>query len=80
MNIRSLAPNQTEVELANHNYVFISYSTPVAAFVVGEGVWREDSSSSRTTAKHITRWINANFPSATVTKVPREDIKALLPD
>ena len=79
MKLRNIAVNQTEIALPNGTYIFFSYATPVAAFIPGTGVWREEDSSSRTTAKHITQWATRNFPGATVTKVPVEEIETLLP-
>lgn len=78
MRIKSLAKNQTEVESKDGVYVFVSYETPVAAFVPGQGILREDRSSSVTTARHVNKWIAANFPTATLTLVNREEIAALL--
>jgi hypothetical protein len=69
MMIANIGRNMTEVDKGSGVYVLISYSTPVAAFVPGEGVLfqREGKASSRTTAKHINKWAAAEF-SDNVTK------------
>ena len=66
MKIRARATNQTVLTLKSGVTVFVSYDTPVAAWIPGSAwpgfgpraeVWREADSSSRTTAKHINRWL-----------------------
>lgn len=76
MNIRPVGSNMTEVEIDGIT-VLVSYSTPVAAFVPGQGVLRTEKFFSRTTSKHITKWINANFLTATQTSVAQTDIEQL---
>ena len=63
MKIASIGSNMTEVDKGSGVYVLISYSTPVAAFVPGEGVLyqREGMASSRTTARHINKWWFSEF-------------------
>lgn len=78
MKFKQIGSNRTEVETKEGVYVLISYETPVAAFIPGEGVWREDTSSSRTTAKHINQWIRDQCPNATQTPKPREEIAELI--
>lgn len=76
MKIRPAGSNMTEVEIDGVT-VLVSYSTPVAAFVPGQGVLRTEKWFSRTTSKHITKWINANFPTATQTTVAQADIEQI---
>lgn len=76
MKIKPAGSNMTEVEI-DGTTVLVSYSTPVAAFVPGQGVLRTEKWFSRTTSKHITKWINANFPTATQTTVAQADIEQI---
>lgn len=57
MKLKSLAVNQTEIEFANGITVFFSYQTPVAAFDPGVGYVRTNHKWSRTTSKHINKWL-----------------------
>jgi hypothetical protein len=67
--IRSIAANQTEVTIGGNRF-FVSYETPVACYMDGT-YYKEDSSSSRTTARHINKWLgSAEQPVL----VPRERI------
>ena len=54
--LRPIATNQNEIAFANGNIVFFSYSTPVAAFVPGEGYIKTSVFYSTTTSKHINKW------------------------
>ena len=75
MIIRSVAPNQTELERDDEIY-FVSYETPVAAFVPGVGVLRESQSSSRTTARHINQFLERHgIADCTTLLVDREKIR-----
>lgn len=77
-NIKNIGSNKTEVQV-NERFILISYETPVAAFLPGQGVVRESVSSSRTTAKHINQWIRSEFGEGVTERyVPREDIAKLL--
>jgi hypothetical protein len=66
--IRSIAANQTEVTLGGRRF-FVSYETPVAAYMDGT-YYVEDSSSSRTTARHINKWLAGTLQDPV--PVPRE--------
>lgn len=56
MKVKNIGANKTVIELENGNQVFISYETPVAAFISGRGYIKTDKSWSVTTSKHITQW------------------------
>lgn len=56
MKIEIAGPNQTEVTLDNGNVVLVSYQTPVAALIKGE-YFRTEVIHSKTTQRHINRWI-----------------------
>ena len=57
MKIKSLNANQTEVSLSNDTVVFVSYETPVAAYVPEKGIVVTDKKYSKTTSKHINQWV-----------------------
>ena len=59
MKLSPIAANQTQVELKNGTVVLFSYKTPVAAFVPGQGYVRTKTQYSRTTSKHINKWVRA---------------------
>lgn len=54
--------------------VLVSYTTPVAVYVPGEGFLETDQKFSRTTSKHITEWKQRQGYPQTRT-VPQEEIK-----
>lgn len=59
MIVRSLAANQTQIEIATSfgfDQVFVSYETPVAAMIDGE-LYRTDRKWSKTTTRHINKWL-----------------------
>lgn len=58
MKLIPLATNQTELEIGKGVVVFFSYKTPVAAFIPGQGYMRSNHKWSRTTSKHINKWLN----------------------
>jgi len=58
MKVKNIGSNQTEVHLNNGDIVLVSYETPVAAFVVGEGYYRTSEKWSATTTKHINKWLD----------------------
>ncbi len=59
MQIKQLAANQTEVGTSKAR-ILISYSTPVAAYVYEKGYIRTSIHYSRTTSKHINKWIGGS--------------------
>lgn len=56
MKIKNLGANKTVVSFDNGTEVFISYETPVAAFISGRGYIKTSKKWSVTTSKHITQW------------------------
>lgn len=74
MKLSPIGSNQTQLSLENGAEILFSYSTPVAAFVPGRGWLRTDTFHSRTTSKHITRWIPEDVK---VTKVPQAELDKL---
>jgi len=61
MKLKPIGENQTELDLANGMRVFFSYETPVAAFDAKTGrAFRTTAKWSRTTTRHINKWIGQN--------------------
>jgi hypothetical protein len=63
MKIQTGKANQTVLTLNNGTEVFISYQTPVAAFIPGEGYVKTEEWFSATTSKHITQYAGKNAPT-----------------
>lgn len=57
MRVKSIAANQTEVHLQDGTVVLVSYETPVAAFIPGQGYYYTATKYSKTTTKHINQWL-----------------------
>ena len=76
MKIKQLAPNQTEIHKDNGTIVFVSYETPVAAFVDGYRWVRSAEKYSVTTSKHVNKWL----AGLTVETVPQARLDALMGD
>lgn len=57
MRVRSIGPNQTQIDTGTWS-ILVSYQTPVAAFDCVNGGWyRTEKFHSKTTSKHINKWI-----------------------
>lgn len=56
MKLKVIGSNMTEVELHGYTTVFFSYNTPVAAWLNGN-FYVTDKHWSRTTTKHINKWL-----------------------
>jgi hypothetical protein len=56
MTIRKIASNVTLACWANRQVLF-SYDTPVASWEIGKGYSKTSTCFSRTTSKHIARWL-----------------------
>ena len=67
--------NQNVVALPGMD-IFFSYKTPVAAFISGRGFVRTDKFYSRTTSRHINKWLS-NF-EAEAEIVAQEELDSLL--
>lgn len=78
MKNKKIAANQTEVTLENGNILFISYETPVAAFVSGRGIIRTSKKWSATTTRHINKFIQRTNSSSTITEVPQAELDNFL--
>lgn len=56
MNLKSIASNMTELSIGEYTILF-SYSTPVAYHQSGVGYAKTKKFFSRTTSKHISKWL-----------------------
>ena len=74
MTLNTLGSNQTEIETTSGDRVLYSYSTPVAAYVVGRGYIRTELYHSVTTSKHINKWLDG----AKAETVKQSEIDALI--
>ncbi len=72
LKIRSLGSNQTELTIGETLMLF-SYQTPVVAYVPGRGWLRTREHYSRTTSKHINKWIGSTY-----TIVSQSEINSIL--
>ena len=77
MKVKSLKANQTEIELDGKT-VFVSYKTPVAAFISGVGIVKTSKKWSQTTSKHVNQWIRENYPHSTVTEKDQSFFDSIL--
>ena len=57
MKVKQLGPNRTLIDLADKQ-VFISYETPVAVAIDGQGFFRTSTKWSPTTSRHINQWLD----------------------
>ena len=57
MKIKSLGANQTEITLSDYTTILVSYETPVACHIPGEGYYKTEQHYSPTTSKHINKWL-----------------------
>jgi hypothetical protein len=73
MTVRSVGSNRTEIEFPNGTQVLVSYQTPVAAFVPGEGYLKTDKRFGPTTSKHINQWTEKRGK-----EIPHEQILAIM--
>lgn len=55
--VRNIGSNQTLIDRDDGTQILVSYATPVAAFLPGQGYLRTEQKHSRTTSKHINQWI-----------------------
>jgi hypothetical protein len=76
MKLRPIGPNVNEVTVGELTVLF-SYQTPVAAFVPGEGYLVTDKKWSKTTSRHINKWL-ASMGVKTAVKVSQERLNAIV--
>lgn len=69
----SIGSNMTEAVVGNNRFL-ISYHTPVAAYVEGEGWYRTSRKWSNTTSKHINKWLQG----VAAKEIPQTDLEAML--
>jgi hypothetical protein len=73
--LNHIGSNQTVLTLTNGTRILYSYSTPVAAYVIGRGYLRTDQHYSATTSKHINVWLDG----AEYEIVTQAEIDSLVP-
>ena len=76
MRLTPIAANQPEIETADAR-IFFSYSTPVAAYIFGEGFVRSEEFFSVTTSRHINKWIGVDSKSDDIKRVPQSRLESL---
>lgn len=74
MKLKLIGPNQNEMTLSSGVKILFSYSTPVAAYVPGEGYMKTSTHYSTTTSNHINKWLPENV---VVSVVSQEKINEL---
>ena len=57
MKLTPIAANQTEVSINDGSTIFFSYRTPVAAYLPDKGYVRTERFWSKTTSRHINKWL-----------------------
>jgi hypothetical protein len=77
MKIKSIGANKTEITTGDV-LLFVSYETPVACHIAGEGFFRTDKKWSVTTSKHISQFISRHGGSGRVVEKPQEWFNNLL--
>ena len=78
MIVQQIASNQTELMLADGTEVLISYVTPVAARIPGKGWVRTSYKWSKTTTRHINKWLTNKIGDSNVPTVDQWDLDALI--
>lgn len=56
MKVKQIVSNMTEVQ-ASGKTILVSYSTPVAVHIEGQGFFRTSTKHSTTTSRHINKWL-----------------------
>ena len=57
MKLTPIAANQPEVSINDGTQIFFSYRTPVAAYLPSKGYVRTERFWSKTTSRHINKWL-----------------------
>ena len=57
MKLTPIAANQNEVSINDGTQIFFSYRTPVAAYLPSKGYVRTERFWSKTTSRHINKWL-----------------------
>jgi len=77
MKLIPLASNVNLIRLNNGTQVLFSYRTPVAAHVPGQGFFRTNHNWSKTTSKHINKWLRGAIGVASVDQSIIDNIAGL---
>ncbi len=73
MKLKGIGSNMIELTTGDYTFLF-SYETPVAYHKEGVGFYRTDEFFSKTTSRHINKWLHR----ATAAKVSQTHIEELL--
>jgi hypothetical protein len=73
MKLKNIGSNMTELHTEDGAVVLFSYSTPVAAQLKNGGFVRTNESYSRTTTRHINKWLDGRYALA----VDQREINAI---
>jgi hypothetical protein len=65
MKLKKIGSNMTELHTEDGAVVLFSYSTPVAAQLKNGGFVRTNESYSRTTTRHINKWLDGRSAKST---------------
>ncbi len=57
MKLKKVGSNMTEISAGDMTVLF-SYDTPVACNIAGDGWYRTEKKWSKTTSRHINKWLN----------------------
>ena len=76
MRLTPIAANQTEIETADAR-IFFSYSTPVAAYIFGEGFVKSENFFSTTTSRQANKWIGICSKTDDIKRVPQSRLDNL---
>jgi hypothetical protein len=69
----SIGSNQLEIQHGENLYL-VSYQTPVAVYIKNAGYFRTTTKFSRTTSKHINKWLNG----ATAGDIPQNVLEDMM--
>lgn len=69
----------TEFHKADNTIVLLSYNTPVAAFIPGEGFYQTIEFYSRTTSKHMSQFFARHGSKRTPLPITAQKLQELMP-
>lgn len=73
LRVTSIGSNQLEIQHGENLYL-VSYQTPVAVYIKNAGYFRTTTKFSRTTSKHINKWLNG----ATAGDIPQNVLEDMM--
>ncbi len=79
MKVRNIGSNMTEIEIGD-KLILVSYETPVACAIMGDGYYRTSKKWSATTTRHINKWLASHQGLDESKEIPQSDLDSLLLD